>query len=241
MALTTNLQAYWKLNENTGTTSADATGNGHTGTFNTTPTWVTGFLGAGIHTAGDGYLTTNVTFPGSGSLSAWHKVDSHPFDFVGTLGWLGGGNTVGISVFNASGRWTFVFAPGGGAETDRDGGAITNGAWAHVVITWNLVSTTWTTNLYVNGTAKGSNTYTGTAASLGTLCIASLGPANPFVGTIDEVGYWDRAISQAEVTSLYNGGAGFAYPFLVPTSGGNPNGLNSLSNLNMLNLNIQPS
>ncbi len=32
-------------------------------------------------------------------------------------------------------------------------------------------------------------------------------------GIVDEVGLWSRALTIAEVTALYNAGAGLAYPF----------------------------
>lgn len=37
----TGLVGYWKMDEGTGTTTADATGNGHTGTLTSGPLWVT--------------------------------------------------------------------------------------------------------------------------------------------------------------------------------------------------------
>ncbi|NTW31039.1 MAG: LamG domain-containing protein, partial [Bacteroidetes bacterium] len=36
-------------------------------------------------------------------------------------------------------------------------------------------------------------------------------------GYFDEVGFWSRALTAAEVTSLYNSGAGWQYPFIVAT------------------------
>jgi hypothetical protein len=35
-----------------------------------------------------------------------------------------------------------------------------------------------------------------------------------FDGTIDEIGVWNRALTAAEVATLYNSGAGLSYPFL---------------------------
>ena len=35
-------------------------------------------------------------------------------------------------------------------------------------------------------------------------------------GIIDEVGIWARSLSDAEVTQLYNAGAGLTYPFTLP-------------------------
>ena len=40
-----------------------------------------------------------------------------------------------------------------------------------------------------------------------------------FKGHVGEVGIWTRALSGAEVTELYNGGAGITYPFPVAVSG----------------------
>lgn len=37
-------------------------------------------------------------------------------------------------------------------------------------------------------------------------------------GYIDEVGIWSRALTQTEITTLYNNGTGLTYPFIVPTS-----------------------
>jgi hypothetical protein len=39
---------------------------------------------------------------------------------------------------------------------------------------------------------------------------------NPFDGLIDEVGFWKRILTSAEMTQLYNGGAGLAYGYFLP-------------------------
>lgn len=36
-----------------------------------------------------------------------------------------------------------------------------------------------------------------------------------FAGSIDEIGYWTKRLTQSEITTLYNGGAGLTYPFTV--------------------------
>src|SRR6266404_3175060 len=43
--LSNGLVGYWNLNENTGTTANDLSGNGNTGTLNNSPLWVTGKFG----------------------------------------------------------------------------------------------------------------------------------------------------------------------------------------------------
>ncbi len=36
-------------------------------------------------------------------------------------------------------------------------------------------------------------------------------------GALDEIGLWTRVLTSTEVTQLYNGGAGLAYPLVVPS------------------------
>jgi|APSaa5957512535_1039671.scaffolds.fasta_scaffold00133_37 hypothetical protein len=43
-----------------------------------------------------------------------------------------------------------------------------------------------------------------------TLGEAYLGNDNPYDGLVDELSFWNRALSDAEVTTLYNSGAGFS-------------------------------
>jgi hypothetical protein len=59
----------------------------------------------------------------------------------------------------------------------------------------NIGGASWTESV------AGSNTYIG----------AYVGGAHFFDGKIDEVGAWSRALTSAEVTELYNGGAGKQY------------------------------
>ncbi len=79
-----------------------------------------------------------------------------------------------------------------------------------VCLTWN--GTTLTP--YINGTAQSTSAPSGNGGSCGaaeTTVGNSTGDAPVFI--IDEIGFWDRALSGAEITSLYNGGVGLQYPF----------------------------
>ena len=52
------------------------------------------------------------------------------------------------------------------------------------------------------------------------LCIFGRGPSTGdwYGGKKDEIGFWTRALSTQELSQLYNGGSGLAYPLTVQSS-----------------------
>ncbi|MGI9427797.1 MAG: LamG-like jellyroll fold domain-containing protein, partial [Bythopirellula sp.] len=94
--------------------------------------------------------------------------------------------------------------------------------WYHVATSWDGTNL----DVYVNGTLDNGTevatnsasesdipTFTPSGLRIGTDQNA---PDRFFHGEIDEVAVWDRAISAAEISSLYNGGNGFALPVSTP-------------------------
>ena len=86
--------------------------------------------------------------------------------------------------------------------------------WTYVTATWN--SANKTAKLFVNGqevtyytATAGSGTYTGDSTvdkMIGRLSLANSGQS--FNGLIDELAIYNKSLSSAEITSLYNSGAG---------------------------------
>lgn len=223
MALTDNLIGYWKLNETSGT-RVDAHSNGYDLTDNNTVGYATGVIGnaANFVSANSEYLsrsysgmvpTTNAT------LSFWLKHND------------GGGN-MGIAELGLFGTdpvqpW-FVQCRNGEIWAWIDGqnfnygyttdAALSSSSFYHVVVRYDgggsgdsgrLKISINDTNktLSFNGTIPASMS----AMSQGAFVIGrGLWYAN---GDVDEFGYWDRTLTNQEVTDLYNGGAGLAYPF----------------------------
>ncbi len=73
-----------------------------------------------------------------------------------------------------------------------------------------------TIRAYYNGTEYANNSNTGTQTISGsrfTIGTNTVGANDPFKGNIDEFGLWDRTLDASEISQLYNGGAGLAYPF----------------------------
>jgi hypothetical protein len=87
--------------------------------------------------------------------------------------------------------------------------------WHHLMVTYDGT----TMLMYIDGVAQAPITITldtsiNNASGTGTFGIGKAGYA-PFdgpPGDMDEIGVWARCITPAEVTYLYNSGAGKAYP-----------------------------
>lgn len=93
---------------------------------------------------------------------------------------------------------------------------IKDGAWHHVVVTWNGNASPGYTGakLYIDGTLQ---TLAGYADTLGTYNVATsanlaigrrdyASDSMPFIGNIDEVAIYSKVLTASEVTWLYNGG-----------------------------------
>lgn len=94
------------------------------------------------------------------------------------------------------------------------------GRWNHIVRTYN--ATTGYLKGYINGVEVVSQLIGGNQSYNNTPNNNVLGTYNqgagptvgaPLLGYIDEVGIWSRALTQEEVTQLYNSGSGLQYPF----------------------------
>jgi hypothetical protein len=201
-AVSTGLVLALGLNENSGTTVADASGQNNTGTgLNTT--WTTGRYGRGL------------TFNGS---SSWVTVNSSAsLNLVNRLtleAW--------VSPTVSSGWRTIIFkeldpvyelyassssGPVGGVNIGGyqevfSGTSLPTRTWSHVATTWDGA----TLRLYVNGVQVGSKAVAGTLPTTSNPLRIG-GNANwgeYFAGAIDEVRVYNRALSAAEIQSDMN-------------------------------------
>jgi hypothetical protein len=120
-----------------------------------------------------------------------------------------------LTHLNSGDRTISALQPDGGVILSSTGSVGTN-AYSHVVYT----STAGSQKLYINGTLTASGLDATTAyeayfgrTRLGVSEAAAASRGEYFNGQLDEFGYWNRVLSQTEVTILYNSGAGLAYPF----------------------------
>jgi hypothetical protein len=202
--------AHYQFNETSGTTAADATGNGRIATLVGGTSWVAGRAGNSVSLNGtDGHVrmpngvmagVTNFTVAGwvrIGTVATWSRV----FDFgSGTGGYLF------LTPRSSTGTARFAITTGGaGAEQQINApAALPANAWTHVAVTLsgNLGV------LYVNGAEVARNAnITARPGNLGSTTQNWLGRSqysgDPFLsGQFDEFRIYSRALSASEISGL---------------------------------------
>jgi len=212
MALTDNILAYWNLNNNGsgGVSIVDSTGNGYTLSQTGTVALGTGLIGGDAVFSGDGSnlaTTTPFDFSGDFSISLWGKVDPTNVGFF--IGPVSGSQGVELYLLPTN-NGAFVASYGGTFLATSSTAPTDATAWNYYVFTRESGNI----SIYLNGSPVGTGSE-GTDLS-GTYSFGFESTYNTsFAGSIDEVGVWSRALSQSEVTELYNQDAGLTYPFGV--------------------------
>lgn len=207
-SLVTNNEAYWRF-----TTGAltDSSGNSRTLTQNGTVTYANAGIfdqAATFNNNSANYLTAAdaaVFDPGGTnfSVSVWVK----PTGFNGDTGlvnknsWSVGHTGGGIPYFTA--------VAGGGPEVYNGGGlAMTLNDWNHVLFRRN--GTSW--QVYLDGSLHASVTSSASITdNANALHIGRSVAGNPYQGDLDEISFFSRALTNAEIAALYNSGNGLAF------------------------------
>ncbi len=219
--------AELRCNEGTGTTTADASGNGYNGTLTNGPTWGAGRYGQGINLDGtNDYVSiaddANFTLTPAVSYSWSGWVKNNNFNQSGTV-WSQTLNTSnffismpihqlmpkqgpvtnGVSVYWYNGSNKLVI--------HSNNNVLTAGQWSYIAVTYNAsVAQNLRFTIYVNGVDVTNRT---DVVSMGT--IATINPSNIRIGSnqpngeylngsVDEVRYYRRLLSLAEVQSDMN-------------------------------------
>ena len=202
--LNTNLEAYWKFDNDNW---SDSTGNGYSLTAsNGTVGLTAGMAGnAAQFTVNNGWLeNTSLALTGAWSISTWFNVQddgqSKEFPSIWSTGITSGAVVVDVLGDNDSNNgWIYDGALGSNLGQFQQPGENT---WNHsVVVNDSQNGLIW----YLNGGAIGAldpadRDWTG--LTIGSQGGQFAGPPNV---TIDETGVWSRALTPAEVTSLYTG------------------------------------
>lgn len=216
--LDSGLQSYWPLDENTGTTTTDASTNALTGTMTNGPAWTTGQIEYGIDFDGtDDYVTTpdspalDVVDSRNFTLTGWFNRDTFTTDdtiIAKRNGITAAENGYIAYIDDATDKLTLEVSDGTDEYQLESASTFVATGWHHFSLTWNdNVSTE--TKLYIDGRAE-STTNTGTFANVNSLANAltfALGAesdaGNPFDGKLDEIRLYNRTMTADEVAQLY--------------------------------------
>jgi len=223
-----SLVGYWTMDDNAAnTTVVDSSGNGNDGTARqyTRALSSTGRINGALNFNGiDDYIdcgsASSLDITGSVSISAWVKLDSLPdYDYQTIVAKRGAGTDAGANYALRKGGYEngdelqFYYHDGTNWHVYTTFGAnLTWGQWYHIVVTFefgrgksikfylnnNLLKGMWT-----SGDGNSS-------VQLNTkpVTIGGLTAGQGAEGSIDNVMIFDKVLSSAEISNLYNEGAG---------------------------------
>ena len=219
-AVEANLIGFWTLDQTSGTTAYDASGNGNDGTLMEDPKWTVGNIGGALELDGTGdyvdcgngdilNITQQVT------LAAWVKADSgfaYP-DWSGiimrggpnidtfALYYNGPGRQIGFKTTGTNPEWMAVAAAG-----------LFDDGWHHVAATYDGAKKI----IYLDGEQIGTMDSTGSIETgTGRLLLGAgrdvIPPTHLLVGLLDDARIYDGALAQIEIQSIMEGGEGYPY------------------------------
>lgn len=213
-SLEKGLVGYWKLDDASGTSAADASGNGNTGTLTNGPTWTTGRIGGATDFDGtNDYIEvpSNTRYDSSvGTWSFWARTDTSGVTTADSILFRAssGGSYNGVNInVNPSSRFGFQIKNGGAiAAQGNDSSVVANdGSWHHVALVWTQANG-GTNQLFVDGRLSVSISNSVAWNFSGQpLRFADASDAywEIFDGSLDEVRIYNRALSADEVAKLY--------------------------------------
>jgi hypothetical protein len=223
----------WKLDEGSGTTVADTSGSGNNGVLSDDVSWVPGvFGGSGLGFGGSGEVkvadNNALEPPTSVTVSAWVRNDGSPgaFRYIVAKG-ANGCVAASYGLYSGpNGGLQFYVSKGRGSTFSRSadaGQSVWDGQWHLVVGTYDGS----TIRLYIDGDQVGSGTaWDGSLEYLlpnsNDFYIGNYPGCSDhnFVGDIDDVMVWGRALVSNDITALLSGGGPLTPTQPNPPSGG---------------------
>jgi uncharacterized repeat protein (TIGR01451 family) len=221
---TPGLVAAYSFDEGSGTTAADASGTGNTGTIGSA-TWSTqGKYGGALAFNG---TSAKVTVPDAASLRLTSRMTLEAWVYPTSVpnGWRD-------AVYK--GNDNYYLSASSCCQNQPAGGGIFSGSYGEAYGSSSLAVNTWThlaatydgsiLHLYVNGTEVSSKPQTGTLATSSNPLTIGGDPINGqyFAGRIDEVRVYSSALTaaqiQADMNAAIGGGTGDTQPPTAPSN-----------------------
>ena len=204
------LVAGYRLDEGAGAVTADISGNNATGTLVNAATWTTGRYGGAVSFDGTNYVELGNPVPlrltGSMTLSAWINIAANPDDDGAIVAKSGGDGWQLKTSLDTGVRTAAIQISSDGSDSIQrySASVLTVGNWYHIAGVYDAAARTL--DIYVNG-VLGNGDLTGPvpAAQFDAPFNVNIAqrPDEPeafnFLGRIDEVHIFNRALTAAEV------------------------------------------
>ena len=214
--LTTNLVSYYKLEDVNDFWASYNLTNNNAATFGA------GKINNAVNVvrASSQYLSIASSLSWNGgvySIAGWFNPSSQPasgqYYTIGAVSEAVTDTILGLAYYNDAGTYKIYASRTKYGVADQgvfEAQTLNTGTWYHLVITYDGTNV----RAYVNGTLLGSpgaasgngNDGANNRSEIGTGAADNL--THLADGSIDEVGFWNKALSAQEMTDLYNGGAG---------------------------------
>jgi len=201
-----SLKAHWKLNDGSGITAIDVTGNGNTGTLINGPMWTNGYLDGSLGFDGiDDYVSVGTSNFGATSeitISFWIYATGSGTGYQTLIIRNRYFNSFGVELSKTTGKFRSGLRTAAGVSYLSSNSVLPLNSWHHFAVTYRSGQRA----VYLDGVPNGSNILTGDlAVSIYTTTIGSNGAGGQFFqGRLDDVRIYNRSLSAVEILSLFN-------------------------------------
>jgi uncharacterized repeat protein (TIGR01451 family) len=205
LVLSHNPAAYYPLDESTGTTASDISGNGLDGAYNNVLLGSGGALGSATTSAvfdgGSSYVQLPGSWGGGSSITieAWVWIDNTSVNPQAIVSSTGSSDFVHFQAKDSGNNEFYVDAAQ--LQTLAAVPETPINTWRHVV----LVLSSGNSKLYIDGVQSGSSaaTFTSITSSSDVRIGMGTSPGRFLNGRIDEVAIYNTALSQAQIQSHF--------------------------------------
>ena len=203
---------WWKLNEFSGTSASDSSGNSNIGTLNnftfgTSDGWTNAVFGNGLlFNSAQSVLSTIASPPVNDmTFSAWVYPTTGNIFNVFTLSTSAAGPQFFLRTGASNNMAWNVFNPAGGAsEISSPVNSSPANQWSHLVVSRD---SSGNRKMYLNGVLVLSDNYVPWRASVNQLYLGKEGTnASSFTGGMDDVRLYNRVLTSYEIYDQYSAG-----------------------------------